>query len=37
MSERIEIGIIGGTGLYQMEGFTDAREVSVDTLTTSNV
>jgi len=31
MSERIEIGIIGGTGLYQMEGFTDVREVSVDT------
>ena len=24
MSERAEIGIIGGTGLYQMEGFGDA-------------
>jgi len=31
MSERIGIGIIGGTGLYQMEGFTDVREVAVDT------
>jgi 5'-methylthioadenosine phosphorylase len=31
MRERAEIGIIGGTGLYQMEGFTDVREVSVDT------
>jgi 5'-methylthioadenosine phosphorylase len=31
MSERVEIGIIGGTGLYQMEGFTDVREVSVET------
>jgi len=31
MSERIEIGIIGGTGLYQMEGFTEVREVRVDT------
>jgi 5'-methylthioadenosine phosphorylase len=31
MSERAEIGIIGGTGLYQMEGFTDVREVPVPT------
>jgi len=31
MSERIGIGIIGGTGLYQMEGFTDVREVAVET------
>jgi 5'-methylthioadenosine phosphorylase len=31
MNERAEIGIIGGTGLYQMEGFTDVREISVET------
>jgi 5'-methylthioadenosine phosphorylase len=31
MSERIGIGIIGGTGLYQMEGFSDVREVAVET------
>jgi 5'-methylthioadenosine phosphorylase len=31
MSERAQIGIIGGTGLYQMEGFTDVREVVVET------
>jgi 5'-methylthioadenosine phosphorylase len=31
MSERAEIGIIGGTGLYQMEGFADVREVAVAT------
>jgi 5'-methylthioadenosine phosphorylase len=31
MSERAQIGIIGGTGLYQMEGFTDVREVAVVT------
>jgi 5'-methylthioadenosine phosphorylase len=31
MSERVGIGIIGGTGLYQMEGFTDVREVAVET------
>jgi len=31
MSERVQIGIIGGTGLYQMEGFTDVREVPVET------
>jgi 5'-methylthioadenosine phosphorylase len=29
--ERAEIGIIGGSGLYQMEGFTDIREVAVAT------
>ena len=31
MSERAEIGIIGGSGLYEMEGFTDVREVPVQT------
>ena len=31
MGERAEIGIIGGTGLYQMDGFTDVREVAVET------
>ena len=31
MGERAEIGIIGGTGLYQMDGFTDVREVAVPT------
>ena len=31
MSERISIGIIGGTGLYEMEGFSEVREVAVDT------
>ena len=31
MGERAEIGIIGGTGLYQMEGFADVREVRVET------
>ncbi len=30
-TERVEIGIIGGSGLYDMEGFTDRREVVVDT------
>ena len=29
MGEQADIGIIGGTGLYQMEGFTDVREVPV--------
>jgi 5'-methylthioadenosine phosphorylase len=29
--ERAQIGIIGGSGLYQMEGLTDAHEVSVET------
>jgi 5'-methylthioadenosine phosphorylase len=31
MNERAEIGIIGGTGLYEMEGFTEKKEVEVDT------
>jgi 5'-methylthioadenosine phosphorylase len=31
MGEQVGIGIIGGTGLYQMEGFTGVREVAVDT------
>ncbi len=31
MDERAQIGIIGGTGLYQMEGFSEVREVAVDT------
>jgi len=31
MSESADIGIIGGSGLYQMEGFEDVREVKVDT------
>ncbi len=31
MSEQAQIGIIGGTGLYQMEGFTDVREVALET------
>jgi 5'-methylthioadenosine phosphorylase len=31
MGEQAEIGIIGGTGLYQMDGFTDVREVEVET------
>ncbi|HEX6878766.1 MAG TPA: S-methyl-5'-thioadenosine phosphorylase, partial [Terriglobales bacterium] len=26
-----EIGIIGGSGLYQMKGFTDLHEVALDT------
>jgi purine nucleoside phosphorylase len=26
-----EIGIIGGTGLYQIDGLQDAREVAVET------
>jgi 5'-methylthioadenosine phosphorylase len=29
--ETAEIGIIGGTGLYEMEGFTDVREVAIET------
>jgi 5'-methylthioadenosine phosphorylase len=28
---RAHVGIIGGSGLYEMEGFTDVREVSLDT------
>jgi len=31
MSDHADVGIIGGTGLYEMEGFTEAREVAVDT------
>jgi 5'-methylthioadenosine phosphorylase len=31
MGEQVQIGIIGGTGLYQMEGFTGVRELAVDT------
>jgi len=31
MGERAEVGIIGGTGLYQMEGFDEVREVPVET------
>ena len=31
MGEQAQIGIIGGTGLYQMEGFTEVREVAVHT------
>jgi 5'-methylthioadenosine phosphorylase len=31
MGEQADIGIIGGTGLYQMDGFTDVREVRVET------
>ncbi len=29
--DKAQIGIIGGSGLYQMEGLTDVREVSVET------
>ena len=29
--EQAKIGIIGGSGLYQMDGLTDVTEVSVDT------
>jgi len=29
--ERAQIGIIGGSGLYQMEGFSGVREVAVET------
>ena len=31
MGERVQIGIIGGTGLYQMEGVSALREVAVET------
>jgi len=31
MNEQAEIGIIGGSGLYEMEGFEGAREVAVET------
>jgi len=30
-SERVQIGIIGGSGLYQMGGLTDTREIRVKT------
>ena len=29
--ERVSIGIIGGSGLYQMSGLTDTQEIAVDT------
>ena len=29
--EQVSIGIIGGSGLYQMAGLTDTHEVAVDT------
>ena len=29
--EKAQIGIIGGSGLYQMEGLTDIREIDVET------
>src|SRR4029079_2959932 len=31
MSEAIEVGIVGGSGLYEMDGFEGARPLSVDT------
>src|SRR5260221_6936499 len=31
VNEGAEIGIIGGSGLYEMEGFTGVREVAVET------
>jgi 5'-methylthioadenosine phosphorylase len=31
MASDIRIGIIGGSGLYQMEGLTQVEEVEVDT------
>ena len=31
MNERAEIGILGGTGLYQMEGVSDVRERTITT------
>ena len=31
MEKRANIGIIGGSGLYEMEGFTDVRQVEIDT------
>jgi 5'-methylthioadenosine phosphorylase len=31
MQEKAKIGIIGGSGLYQMEGLTDVREVAMET------
>ena len=31
MSDTLRIGIIGGSGLYEMEGLTDIREQHVET------
>jgi 5'-methylthioadenosine phosphorylase len=31
MTERADVGIVGGSGLYEIEGFADVREVSLDT------
>jgi 5'-methylthioadenosine phosphorylase len=31
MKESAEVGIIGGSGLYEIEGFADAQEVAIDT------
>jgi 5'-methylthioadenosine phosphorylase len=31
MPERVRIGVIGGSGLYEMDGLTDREEVRVDT------
>jgi 5'-methylthioadenosine phosphorylase len=31
MKETAAVGIIGGSGLYEMEGFADAQEVAIDT------
>ncbi len=31
MTDKVEVGIIGGSGLYEMEGFTGVREVAVET------
>jgi 5'-methylthioadenosine phosphorylase len=31
MSDQVDIGIIGGSGLYEMEGFTDVRRAKVET------
>ena len=31
MSATAEVGIIGGSGLYEIEGFTEVREVHIDT------
>lgn len=31
MADEIKLGVIGGSGLYQMEGLTDVVEMSVDT------
>ena len=31
MKSDVRIGIVGGSGLYQMEGLTEVEEVSLDT------